>query len=78
MWERLGESLYTDLGCHEEVVWPEVDKLLPDVGAVVGVGVVGVHVLDGVEYADRVEGVVVLQPHFSVTIQAAKKIQNVL
>ena len=55
-----------------------IDELLPDVRAVVGVGVVGVHVLDGVEYADRVEGVVVLQPHFSVTIQAAKKIQNVL
>ena len=35
-------------------------------GAVVGVGVVGVHVLDGVEYADRVQGVVVLQPNFSV------------
>ena len=60
------DSLYTDLRCHEEVVWPEVDKLLPDVGAVVGVGVVGVHVLDGVEYADRVQGVVVLQPNFSV------------
>jgi hypothetical protein len=49
---------------HKEVVRPEVDELLPDVGAVVGVGVVGVHVFDGVEYADGVQGVVVLQTVF--------------
>jgi hypothetical protein len=34
------------------------------VGAVVGVRVVGVHVFDGVEYADGVQGVVVLQKVF--------------
>ena len=33
-------------------------------GAVVGVGVVGVHVFDGVEYADGVQGIVVLQTVF--------------
>ena len=36
------------------------DKLLPDVGLVVGVGVVSVHELDRVEDALGVEGVVVL------------------
>ena len=46
-----------------------VDELLPDVRAVVGVGVVGVHVLDGLEDALRVERVVVLVdvvPHHRV------------
>ena len=37
-----------------------IDELLPDVRAVVGIWVVGVHVLDGVEDAVGVEGVVVL------------------
>ena len=36
------------------------DKLFPNVGLVVGVRVVGVHELDGVEDPDGVEGVVVL------------------
>ena len=46
-----------------------IDKLLPDVGSVVGVRVVGVHVLDGSEYPLRVECVVVLHdmvPHHCV------------
>ena len=46
-----------------------IDKLLPDVRPVVGVRVVGVHVLDGVEYALRVQRVVVLLdvvPHHHV------------
>ena len=37
-----------------------IDELFPDVRAVVGVRVVSVHVLDGVEDAIGVEGVVVL------------------
>ena len=46
-----------------------IDEFLPDVRPVVGVGVVGVHVLDGVEDAFRVERVVVLLdvvPHHHV------------
>ncbi len=59
------EKLFlSHLWSHKKVVWPEIDELLPDVGTVVGVGVVGVHVFDGVEYADGVQGIVVLQTVF--------------
>jgi hypothetical protein len=37
-----------------------VDELFSDVGPVVGIRVVGVHVLDGIEDPVRVESVVVL------------------
>ena len=46
-----------------------IDKFLPDVRPVVGIRVVGVHVLDGVEDALRVQCVVVLLdvvPHHHV------------
>jgi hypothetical protein len=58
---RLQKRKFGNLRRNKEVVGPEVNEFLPDVGAVVGVGVVGVHVLDGVEYTNWIEGIVVLQ-----------------
>ena len=42
------------------LIWTYIDKLFPNVALVVRVGIVGVHVLDGVEDPLGVEGVVVL------------------
>ena len=42
------------------IICTYIDEFFPDVGSIVWIWVVGVHVLDGVEYPLRVKCVVVL------------------